>query len=57
MVGRGRERRGGGQSDNQLPLVYDQQALMEAIGVAATTISQASSTVSQGGSSNLQRKF
>ena len=54
MVGRGRERRGSGQSDNQLPLVYDQQALMEAIGVAATTISQASSTVSQGGSSNLQ---
>ena len=55
MAGRGKGHRGGGQGDNHLPSVYDQQAFMEAIGVAATTIAQASATVSQGGLSNLQR--
>ena len=55
MAGRGRGRRGGGQGDNQLPPAFDQQAFMEAIDVAATIIAQASATLSQGGSSNLQR--
>ena len=55
MAGRGKGRRGDGQGDNQLPQAFDQQAFMEAVGVAATTIAQASAMVSQGGSSNLQR--
>ena len=55
MVGRGRGRRGSGQGDNLLPLTFYQQAFMEAIGVVATTIAQASATVSQGWLSNLQR--
>ena len=48
-----------------MPLAFDQQAFMEAIGTAtatitqasvvATTIAQAGTTVGQGGSSNLQR--
>ena len=46
MASRGRGRRGGGQGDNQLLPVYDQQAFMEAIGVAAVTTAQASATVS-----------
>ena len=53
MDGRGRERRDGGQGDNQLPPAFDKQAFMAAIGVAATTLAQASVTGSQGGSSNL----
>ena len=62
---RGRGRRGGGRSNNPLPQAFDQQAFMEAIGVAtatiaqanaaATTIAQASATAGQGGLSNLQR--
>ena len=53
MVGRGRGRRGNGQGDNQLPLAFDQEAFMEAIGVAAAIIAWASATLSQRGSSNL----
>ena len=62
---RGRRRRGGGRSNNLLPPAFDQQAFMEAIGAASTTIAQASvttatiaqasATVGQGGLSNLQR--
>ena len=62
---RKRERRGGGQGNNRMPPAFDQQASMEAIGtvtatiaqasVVATTIAQASTTVGQRGSSNLQR--
>ena len=55
MAGRGRGHQGGGQGDNQLPPAIDQQAFMEAISVATATIAQASATMSQGGSSNLQR--
>ena len=55
MAGRGKGRRGDGQGDNQLPSAFDQQAFMEAIGMAAATITQTSATVSQGGSSNLRR--
>ena len=35
-------RRGGGWSNNPLPPAFDQQAFMEAIGVATATIAQAS---------------
>ena len=62
---RGRRRRGGGQSNNPLPPAFDQQAFMEVIGAATTTIAQASTaaatiahasaTAGQGGLSNLQR--
>ena len=65
MFGRGKGRRGSGRSNNQPPPAFDQQAFMEAIGVAtatiahasivATTIKQVSANVGQGGSSNLQR--
>ena len=65
MASRGRGRRGGGQSNNPLPPAFDQQAFIEAIGIVTTTIAQASvvattlaeasATVGQGGSSNLQR--
>ena len=44
MVGKGRRRRGNGQGDNQLPPAFDQQAFMEAIGVAAAIIAHASAT-------------
>ena len=52
---RKRERRGGGQGNNRMPPAFDQQASMEAIGTVTATIAQASTTVGQGGSSNLQR--
>ena len=65
MSSRGRGRRGGGQGNNQPPPAFDQQAFIEAIGtttiiiaqtsVVVATIAQASATVGQGGSSNLQR--
>ena len=35
--------------------MFDQQAFVEAVGIAATTIAQASIASSQGGPSNLQR--
>ena len=56
---------GGGYSNNPRPLAFDQQAFIEAIGVAiatiaqvtvvAATMAQASTTRNQGGSNNLQR--
>ena len=56
MASRGRGRRSGGQSNNQSPPTFYQRALMEAISdanttimevsVVATTITQASETVS-----------
>ena len=55
MASRGRGRRGGGRGNNQLPSAFDQRAIIEAIGVMVATIAQASATVRQGGSSNLQR--
>ena len=61
MASRGRGRRGCPQGTgkapptfDQLP-VFDQQAFVEAVGVTATAIAQASITGSQGGPSNLQR--
>ena len=42
MASRGRGRRGGGWNNNQGPLTFDQQAIIEAIGATTATIAQAS---------------
>ena len=61
MAGRGRGRRGRPWGTGQAPptfdqpLVFDQQAFVEAVGVAVAAIAQASIAGSQGGPSNLQR--
>ena len=65
MASRGRGRRGGGRSNKPRPLAFDQQAFIEAIGVAtatiahasvvAATIAQASAIGIQGGLNNLKR--
>ena len=55
MASRGRERRGHPRGAGQAPLVFDQQAFTEAVGVAAVVIAQASAAGSHGGPSNLQR--
>ena len=60
MASRGRGRRGFPQGASQAPLVFDQQAFAEAVGIAAigiadAAISQASAAGSQGGPSNLHR--
>ena len=53
MVSRGR--RGRPRDTGQAPPVFDQQAFVEAVGIAAAAIAQAGITGSQGGPSNLQR--
>ena len=53
--GRGRGRRSRQRGASQAPLVFDQQAFAEAVGIKAAAIAQASAAGSQGGSSNLQR--
>ena len=59
MVSRGRGRRGRPRGTGQAPSafdqppVFDQQAFVEAIGVAAAAIAQASVAGNQGGPSNL----
>ena len=65
MANRERGRQGSGWNNNPLPLSLDQQAFIEAIGIATATIAQesvmvatiaqASITVGQGEPSNLQR--
>ena len=55
MASQGRGCRGRLQGASQAPLVFDQQAFTEAVGIAAATIAQVSATGSQGGPSNLQR--
>ena len=55
MASRGRGRRGRPRGTSQTPPVFDQQAFVEAIGIAATAIAQASIAGSQEGPSNLQR--
>ena len=55
MASRGRERRGRPLGASQAPPVFDQQAFVETIGIAAIAIAQASVAGSQGGPSNLQR--
>ena len=61
MASRGRGRRGRPRGAGQAPLTYDQppvfdqQAFIEAVGVAAAAIARASVADSQGDPSNLQR--
>ena len=55
MAGRGRKRRGRPRDTGQAPPVFDQQAFVEAVGIAAAAIAQTSAASSQGGPSNLQR--
>ena len=55
MASRGRGRRGCPQGIGQAPPVFDQQAFVEAVGIAAAAIAQASVAGSQGGPSNLQK--
>ena len=55
MASRGRAHRGRLRGTGQTPPIYDQQAFVEAVGIAAATIAQAGIAGSQGGPSNLQR--
>ena len=55
MASGGRGRRGRPWGDGRPPLVFDQQAFIEAMGAAITTTSQADAARVQGGASNLQR--
>ena len=55
MASRGRGRRERPRGTGQAPPVFDKQAFVEAVGIAAATIAQAGITGSQGGPSNLQR--
>ena len=55
MGSRGRGRRGRPRGTGQAPPIFDQQAFVEVVGIAAPVIAQASIAGSQGGSSNLQR--
>ena len=55
MASRGRGRRGRPRGSGQAPPVFDQQAFVEAVGIATAAIAHASAAGSQGGPSNLQR--
>ena len=55
MASQGQGRRGRPRGASHAPPVFDQQVFAKAVGIAATTIAQASVAGSQGGSSNLQR--
>ena len=55
MASRERGRRGHPRGIGQASPVFDQQAFVEAVGIADATIAQASAERSQGGPSNLQR--
>ena len=55
MASQGRGRRGRPRGTSQAPPVFDQQAFVEAVGIAVVAIAQASVTGSQGGPSNLHR--
>ena len=55
MASRGRGRRGCPRGASQEPPVFDQQAFVEAIGIAAPAIVQAIAAGIQGGLSNFQR--
>ena len=55
MASRGRECRGRPRGTGRTPLVFDKQAFVEAVGIVAAAIAQASAAGSQGGSSNLWR--
>ena len=55
MASRGRGHRERPQGTGQAPPVLDKQAFVEAVGITAAAITQASVAGSQGGPSNLQR--
>ena len=55
MASRGRGRRGRPWGTGQALPVFDQQAFVEAVGIATAAIAQAGIAGSQGGPSNLQR--
>ena len=55
MASRGRGRRGRPHGTGQAPPVFDKQAFVEAVGIAAEAIAQAGIAGSQGGPSNLQK--
>ena len=55
MASQGRGRRGRPRGTGQTPPVFDQQTFVEAVGIAAAAIAQATIAGSQGGPSNLQR--
>ena len=55
MASRGRGRRGRPRGTGQTPPVFDKQAFVEAVGIAAAAIAQASIAGSQGGPSNLHK--
>ena len=55
MASRGRGRRGRPRGTGQAPSAFDQQAFVEAIGIAVAAITQAYAIVSQGRSNDLQR--
>ena len=54
MASRGRGRRGRPQGTGQAPPVFDKQTFVEAVGIAAAAIAQASVAGSQKGPSNFQ---
>ena len=54
MASRGRGRKGCPRGVSQTPPVFDQQAFVEAVGVAVASIAQASAAGGQGGPINLQ---
>ena len=55
MASHGRGRRGRPRGTGQTPPVFDQQAFVEAVGIAVAAIAQACAIVSQGRSNDLQR--
>ena len=55
MASRGRGRRERPRGTGQTPPIFDQQSFVEAVGIVAAAIAQASVAGSQGGPSNLQR--
>ena len=55
MASRGRGRRGRPRGTGQAPPVFDQQAFVKAVGIAAAAIAHAGIASNQGGPSNLQR--
>ena len=55
MTNRGRGRRGRPRSTGQAPPIFDQQAFVEAVGIAVAAVTQACAIVSQGGSNDLRR--
>ena len=54
MASRGRGRRGRPRGASQAPPVFDQQAFIEAVGIAVADIAQASAAGSQGGTDDIR---